>query len=327
MRKGAISLAAFGLLAVTGFGFAYQQQGFLSYEEKEGQINFQCKAQCVINLGAKWSNNLISLNHLKGNGTIIAGVMNGTQFVPISQQTIQEGQTHTKLSLISPQLAGPGLENIQINLVINGDISWNGSTLSFVSANFIDKIGMGWKEYRAKEGQTFYGINLRYGQKILGTSVVVYWYWICVLGLIYLYFKKRLSFAKFLSLAFLIYLCIAIRNQIDYTQATSAVINSYTQAPEWSKTYGNLGDFYEYVAKARKEIKLDDGTTKTCKAYYECAQERPFCVHMWTVFIKPCEKTDSASTSDYQLYYKKTPTNPVGTKIVDFNWSFVYKTK
>lgn len=123
-----------------------------------------------------------------------------------------------------------------------------------------------------------------------------------------------------------LFLIIAIRNQIDYSNTTLDNLKSYTFAEEWKKTYGNLGDFYEFITQSREAIGIKKGN-KECRVYYQCAQERPFCVHMWLVFMKPCEKTEDPSQSDYQIYYKKTPTQVLGTKILEFNNSFVYKTK
>lgn len=142
-----------------------------------------------------------------------------------------------------------------------------------------------------------------------------------------MYFRSKLNMKNALYLAVSIFLIIAIRNQIDYTSTTVSNIKSYTLAEEGKKSYGNLGDFYEFVTQSREVMGIEKEENQSCKAYYSCAQERPFCSHMWLVFMKPCEKTDDPTQSDYQIYYKKAPTQVLGTKILEFNNSFVYKTK
>jgi hypothetical protein len=51
-----------------------------------------------------------------------------------------------------------------------------------------------------------------------------------------------------------LFLIIAIRNQIDYSNTTLDNLKSYTFAEEWKKTYGNLGDFYEFITQSREAI-------------------------------------------------------------------------
>ena len=67
-----------------------------------------------------------------------------------------------------------------------------------------------------------------------------------------MYFRSKLNMKNALYLAVSIFLIIAIRNQIDYTSTTVSNIKSYTLAEEGKKSYGNLGDFYEFVTQSRE---------------------------------------------------------------------------
>lgn len=315
-----VSLCSLLLASTT---YAYTQQGFQSYQELNGGIDFTCTNQCVIQLGAKGDNDIISINNLSGNGTVAVAVagQNG-QLIPISQQAVSSS---VKL-MASKYNWKPVPNTAPINLIFQGNISGKGSIVSLAPSNFVDNIGMAWKTFWTNEGQTFYGINIRYGHKLNGTWVVVAAFRVFILGIVYLYFKKRLRFQNVLYLALSLFLVIAIRNQLDYSKTTINNLKTYTFASEWSKSYGNLGDFYEFISKSRDVMRIETLNT-SCKIYYSCLQDRPFCAHMQWVFLKPCEKTDTASDSDYQIYYKKPGPNPLGTKLLDFNGSSVYKTR
>jgi hypothetical protein len=301
---------------------AYQNQGFESWSE-QGGINFSCKTQCLIDLGMKGTNNLFQISGVEWNGTIIVGNISNGQLIPIASSPVKNGRA----KLFVDSYGGQDLpEQLPLVMIIDGNMTATNGSISSMKANGIDKIKIGWNSFWTNEGQTFYGINLRYGAKRGDTSVVVIWYWIFFLGLIVLYFRNKLNMKNTLYLGVSLFLIIAIRNQIDYSNTTLDNLKSYTFAEEWKKTYGNLGDFYEFITQSREAIGIKKGN-KECRVYYQCAQERPFCVHMWLVFMKPCEKTEDPSQSDYQIYYKKTPTQVLGTKILEFNNSFVYKTK
>jgi hypothetical protein len=316
-----------GLLSVICYllpAFAYTQQGFVSYSEANGNINFSCATQCAIQLGTKGSNDMITINNLSWDGIAIVGIMGqNNQLIPVTQQPI-----NSSIKLMVSQFQWQDIpDSSQLTLIFQGSVQANASALSLTQSNFIDSIGGAWKTFWANEGQTFYGINLRYGHKLNSSSVVIVSYRIFILWLIYLYFKKKFNLKNALYLGLGLFLILAIRNQIDYSKVTIDNLKSYTFASEGNKHYGNLWDYYEFITNAREKIWIKDWEQKDCKVFYSCWQDRPFCIHMRTVFMKPCSKTDSMQESDYQLYYKKQAASPIGTKILEFKWSTVYKTK
>ncbi|MFA7284750.1 MAG: hypothetical protein WC004_02925 [Candidatus Absconditabacterales bacterium] len=315
-----IIIASIGIRSLPAL--AYQTKGFDSYVETAGTIQFSCSSQCTIALGEKGDNSIVKISGLSGNGTVIAGAMTD-QLYTLGSQPVAPYMAFSVDSFNNQPIPA----QVPIVLVIQGSISTTNGSILFTQANFVDKLSQGWKEFWSDEGQTFYGINLRYGQKINGTSVVTIGYRLFIIALAWLYFKNKLNIKMAIVAAIAIYLVIALRNQVDYSNVTINNIKSYTLAESGSKVYGNLGDYYEFINRVRAAMKLDDGKQKVCKTYTECLQERPFCVHMNAVFMKPCEYTATANQSDYQIYYKKTPAAPFGKKILEFNGSSLYQTK
>ncbi len=322
MRKlylGAIIMAS---LAISSSVVAYETQGFDSYTENGNSIQFSCSNQCIIMLGEKGNNDMIKVTGVTGAGELIAWAMTD-QLYAVTNSPIQDNVS-LRVNSFNNQPIPP---QVPMVLVIQGTASATQWSILFTQANVVDNIGQAWKDFWAKEGQTFYGINLRYGTKILDVSIVTIGYRIFVLGLILLYLKKKLTIQNSFYLGLGLFLLIGLRNQIDYSQTTSNNIQSYVLAESGSKVYGNLGDYYEFMSNARKVMELDSSDPKACKLYTDCSQPWPFCVHMDAVFMKPCEKVENASDSDYQIYYKKEPVQSLGTKIREFNWSYLYQTK
>lgn len=322
MIKQIVSTVAASALLVSIPMFAYQTQGFDSYTENAGSIQFVCSSQCTIALGEKGTNDIIKISGLSGNGTIVAWAMTD-QFYPLGSQSIKQQLTFMVNSFNNQPIPN----QVPIVLVVQWNVSAANGSILFTQANIIDKVSQWRKEFWANEWQTFYGINLRYGQKIWGTSVVTIWYRLFIIALAWLYFKNKLTIKMAIVVAMGIYLVIALRNQIDYSKVTINNIQSYTLAEPGNKVYGNLGDYYEFINRVREAIQLDGEKQKSCKAHTDCWQERPFCVHMNSVFMKPCEYTPNANQSDYQIYYKKTPSAPIGKKLLEFNGSSLYQTK
>jgi len=64
-------------------------------------------------------------------------------------------------------------EQLPLVMIIDGNMTATNGSINSMKANGIDKIKIGWNSFWTNEGQTFYGINLRYGVKRGDTSVVV----------------------------------------------------------------------------------------------------------------------------------------------------------
>lgn len=300
--------------------FAYQNQWFDSYTENGNSITFSCSNQCVLILGEKSKNDMIKISGLKGDGDAVAGVMGTNQFYPITNKKASENP-----SFIVNSLNGQAIpSNAPVALVFQGKVSATNASILFTQSNIVDKIGQIRSDFRANEPMTFYSINLRYGVKLLGTPIVVIWYWVFFLGLIILYVKKRFNVKNTLYLALSIFMIIAIKNLIATSAITIDGLQTYSFANSGSKVYANLGDNYEFMSLARKAMKIDDQQIHSCKVYLECGQERPYCVHADYIFIKPCESTKIIWEADFAIYYQKTPTSTAWRRtILERNGSFV----
>lgn len=310
------------------FVSAYQQQGFDSYSETTNNtISFICNGQCLIFLGEKWTNDSLFVDNITGQGQIIVGALwQNNQLVPITQEPITNNKSFYQLPIENPQI-GEIPPQAQIVLVFVGDIQATESHTTLQKLTFWEKVIKNRSYFRKNEGQTFYWINLRYGQKIWNTSIIVIWYRLFLFGAILLLFKNKLSLQNLFYLSVILILLVGIRNQIDYSKTTRDNLQSYTFAQAEEKNYSNLWDYYEFISKVRNTIWLDQDWQKQCMIYLHCAQERPYCAHLETVFIQPCTVTKDITKSNYQLYYKQWPDTIFWEKILEFNGSFLYSNK
>lgn len=322
--KYIILLLLFVCFAVVSSVFWFEQQWFTQYTETSQGISFSCTQQCFILLWNKWSNDSVTVKWIQGQGQMIVWALGQNwQLIPLGQQNIVKDQSDYVLIINSSQ--GDIPTDAQLWVVFVGSISAVDMQISLWSLSFWDKIIEWWRGFWLNEWQTFYGINLRYGHKIWSTSVVIIWYRVVVLTLIVFLFLWRFRFKNILYVSLVVYLLIAVRNQIDYSVTTKQWLQTYVFASSWSKVYGNLWDYYEFIDRARWVMRIEDKMVKRCRVYLECTQERPFCAHMNTVFMKPCEPTNDITQSDYQIYYKKSPDKIFWVKLLEFNNSFVYK--
>lgn len=303
--------------------FWYEQQWFSQYEERLQGISFSCTQQCFILLWNKWDSDSITIQWIEGQWQIVAVVLdqNG-QLIPLSQQNLSWEEY--VLSLSSPQKIP---SQAQIWILFIGTINAVDAKIILWSLSFWWELSQWWKLFWINEWQTFYGINLRYGQKVWSWSIVEVSYFLCIIVGIILLFSWRRKKRNILYIVVVLYLLIAIRNQIDHTKVTIDGLNSYSWDESWSKTYGNLWDFYEFVEGVRNTIWLDEWWSKQCNIYYECSQPWPYCAHMESVFMKPCDKVETIEQSDYQIYYKTSPATRLGNQIFELEGSSLYQTK
>ena len=313
---------------------AYQQQGFAQFQELDGNINFVCTGQCFALIGPIAGSDYISLNgNLQGNGSIGYGFLVGQQIAPAD--TIQVNWD----IMINQQFPFAKLpfyvqlpKEAQLIILVQGSVMGSQFTANIWFMDFYQKIGQWRKDFRQMEPLTPYSINLRYGVKINGTSLLQYGYRIFLLAALYiLFFVKWDKNKKFRNIFFRgigIFLFIGIRNLITYTWIVDQGIKTYVQPSMENKTFFDLWDYISFTDKIRKTLKLDT-EKRVCKIYIDSFQDRPFKPHRELLYLKPCTITLTWSEADYSIYYKKPIfTGDLNkTVLINFNGSYLLKNK
>lgn len=321
------------LLLFPIFGFTYQQQGFSQYQENFWSVNFVCAWQCVMLVGQTDQYDMITANwQLSGQGFLGYWFLVGQQIIPWETMQINgNGIVAQDFIFARSQTFSQIPANSQIVIILEGNI--NGTikpSLDVLGGG--QKIAMAWNDFREMETLTPYSINLRYGVKLLWTSIVQYGYWIFILVALYiLVFAKRRKEQKYQRIFFWgigIFLFIGARNLISYTRIVDQWLKNYTQSIGDNKTFFDLWDYIVFTDKVRKELKLDEGT-KTCKIQINSFQDRPFTAHRESVYLKPCISVKTWSLADYILYYKKPISKEDLQKpvLINFNGSYLLQNK
>lgn len=307
-----------GLIGTSSY--AYQTQGFWSRKENSNSIEFSCTNQCAIALGEKWDNNIFWLSQVEWNWTMTIGVNNNGQVIPLNNSEFKKWWAKLYITSYNGQ---PIPKQAQLIMILQGNISSTKASLEIMQSNWVDTIRFWWKEFWNIEPQTFYSINLRYGQKRLWTNWYGFLYLIGIIILLILYWNKKLTTQTLWLTCITLIIIVFFRNMIDYSHITIWSLDNYYS--KW--VYGNLWDYYTFTKKVTTLIVEPIIKNKnSCKIYLSCGQERPFCAHLKTVFIKPCTIVDSIWDSDYQLYYKNTPLGIQNT-LYNQDWSSISKTK
>lgn len=314
--------------------FAYQQQGFSQYQESDGNMNFVCTGQCFALMAPfAWSDYISLRGTLQGNGMIGYGFLVGQQILP--GDTVQvngETQVDQQFSFAKLPFYSQIPTTAQVVFIVQGNITWNMLWVQIWSMDTYQKVGQWWKDFWQMETLTPYSINLRYGVKILGTSIIQYGYWIfAIIALLILFFAKWNKEEKYRKIFFLglgIFLFIGIRNLITYTWIVSQGLTTFTYQSSDNKTFFDLWDYIAFTDKIRKTLKLDE-SKNICKIYVNSFQDRPFKAHRDNLYIKPCIDVLTWSEADYIIYYKK----PLATWdlqkniLVNFNGSYLLSNK
>lgn len=324
------------LLAFVAFpSFAqYQQQWFSQFQSLDGNIDFVCTGQCFALIGpVAWSDYALFRGTLQGEGVVGYGFLVGQQIVP--GETVQvngETSVNQQFSFNALSFYAQLPAEAQLVLIAQGNVTGMSVWLEAWFMTFYNKIGQWWKDFWKMEPLTPYSINLRYGAKILWTSIVQYGYWIFFFVALYLlFFAKWNKEKKYRSIFFLgigIFLFIGMRNIITYTSIVDQWLNSYTNQSLDDKTFFDLWDYIVFTDKIRKTLDLDAGK-KDCTIFVDSFQDRPFKAHWESVYLKPCTLTLTWSEADYLLYYRK----PVATwdaqksVLVEFHWNYLLLNK
>ncbi len=328
-----LSAVLFGLsLCVWLTCFAYQQQWFSTYQELDGNMNFSCTSQCFALIGSLSGSDYVTLKWIfQWNGVIGYGFLAGQQIIPWETlqlngwATLDQKFSFTKLSYYTQVPA-----SAQMLLIIQGVITWNNVWMHLGFMDFYQKIGQSWTDFWKMETLTPYSINLRYGVKLMGTSIIQYGYWIFFLGalgiLFFVRWNKEKKYRKIFFLWIGIFLFIGIRNAITYTWIVDQWLKSYTYQSPDNKTFFDLWDYLTFTDKIRTTLWLDQWK-KECKISINSLQDWPFKPHRTTFYLKPCSVVSTWLQADYIISYHMPLTGELVNKtiLLQFNGSYLLK--
>lgn len=321
------------LLLFPIFGFTYQQQGFSQFQENLWKIDFICKSQCITIIWATDQYDILDINW-QTNGQWVFGYwfLVWQQIIPWEIIQINWNSTINQKFIFSrSQVFSQIPKGSQIVLIMEGWLEGKiKPELTFLS--FWEKIWMWWKEFWTMETLTPYSINLRYGVKVLWTSILQYGYRIFILATAYILVfskdKKEKKYQKIFFRGIGIFLFIWIRNFITYTRIVDKWLKNYTHQTTENNTFFDLWDYIAITDKIRKELNLDDKNI-SCKIKIHSFQDWPFRFHRENLYLKPCIWVMTWSEADYTLYYKKPIQQEDKDKkiLIDFNWSYLLQNK
>ena len=309
--------------------YGYQQQGFSSYSENGSGINFSCSTQCLLLLWPLSSNDILDVAwSLIGQGQIGYGFLIGQQIYPGKVMPITDVLSY-QFDLYDNQVYSQiPKDQAQLVLIIEWNAQWTDIWLDIYSMGMGDTIAQIWTDFRKNETLMPYSINLRYGIKLLGVSLVKVLYIIFILGGIYIlitprYKKKRRQMLFYRWIALILFLWI--RNMINWIDRTVTWLQNYAFVQSDDKVFFDLGDYIVFADKMRDVLKLDEKLGQEDCNIMSYGQWWPFINHLEAVYIKPCEPIADKSLADYIIYYHQEilPEDMNKKKLLEFNGSVV----
>lgn len=309
---------------------AYQQQGFSQFTENGTTIQFSCPSQCVILLDQIGSKALLSFKgNINGQGVLMYWFLVNNQVVPGEQVSVAGPmQLDQQWTVSSHPYFSQIPKDAQLVLLVQWSIQGSIDGLRFARMSMGQAWGQARKAFWTKEPLTVYSINLRRWVNVFGWSLTTWMYVIFLIGAVYMLFTKKATRQNILLLAVGVFLFLGYRNFIDYATITRNGLESYTRKKWADKKFANLDDFYYVLDQSRKIIDKTHplNTSQTsCKLYMECFQDRPFCVHAYRLFLKPCQKVDTIEQADFVFLYKKEIPAQFSAlpKLFEYNGSFL----
>lgn len=267
-------------------------------------MTFACENQCIVVLWTLGSNDYLNLQGtVEGQGTIGFWFLIGEQVAPGPMMNVQwQGKIDQKFSFSEVQFISQIPKEAQVVLLVQGKVKGNEVVANLRYLSFFEKFDQAWKDFWKMEPMTPYTINLRYGVKMLGTSIVQYWYILFILAAVYIWlFTKKNKEHKQQAILFFgigIFLFIGLRN----------LITDFTIVQQWVKWYTtnkmlfDLNDYIPFTDQIRKKLDLDTGK-KECTIQVHAFQDRPFKAHRESVYLKPCKLVNTWTEADYIIYY------------------------
>lgn len=231
-----------------------KQSGFSSiFQNADGVFVFDCKSECLVVIWEMRSKSLLTLQgQLQGQGSIGYGFLVGQQVIP--WEFVEVGATLKKDWIFknSPYFSHL-LADTQIVLIVQGQVSTENLTVKIGNLTLGKRLVQMREDFKSYEGLTVYSINLRYGQKLLGTSVVVYAYWISGIGLVILVLRRKAKLQNVLLLFGAVFLILTVRNTVDYVH----IVRDEARGMQ-EQSFPVLGDMYDFVKGVREKLGLDN---------------------------------------------------------------------
>jgi hypothetical protein len=252
MKKGIVCLA---LLFLSNSAFAYQQQWFTSYEEKDNKISFTCTKECALILGAKESNNLVQVSWVQWSWQIIVWVIAaGNQIFPIKILPSQ-----TSFQVLVESVNGQVLPaQAPVALIFQWNMNMQWWTISLANAGRMTKFGQWWDEFWTFDTFRPYTINLLKGPMAWGRSANNIFFYIFLLGAIFIFIKhgkKRRNIKKYIFMLWLIvWVMYDIRMWAEMIWYYHHDYVHYISPTSDAKTYRDRGDFYRFVEFTKREV-------------------------------------------------------------------------
>jgi len=181
---------------LSSFGLAFEQQGFSEYQENNKEVSFLCQNQCFLLLWDLANNDVIKVHgDINGNGIFGYGFLVGQQVAPWEMvQVSWPSSIDTTYIFSKNQLFDQIPKEAKILLVFQGNVWSQAMSIQLWKLGFWEKTQQLWKDFWTIEPITPYSINLRYGVKLIDTSLIKIWYIVFVLLAIFILSAK--SFAK-----------------------------------------------------------------------------------------------------------------------------------
>jgi len=321
--KIVLILLAIWVFSYSAYWFDWQQW-FNNFKEKNNLITGSCEKQCFIFLDKLWNNDKLNINlNFTWNWKFGYWFLIWKQVIPwkifgIKWKNILNYDFIFSENKYFSQIP----QKSELILIFEWNIDINKLSYKLIENWFIDNILLWWWDFWNMETLTPYSINLRYWVKILGTSILKYWYIIFFLFFLFtLFFKKYRKIDVYILFWLGLYLFIGFRNLITYTNITKTWLETYVYSDYENKKFFDLWDYIVFTDKVIKAI-----DQKKCNVYMKSIRDWPFKSHMISFYLKPCDIVNNISEADYVIYYKKNYKKNIKWNIlVDYNGSYLLK--
>jgi hypothetical protein len=144
-------------------------------------------------------------------------------------------------------------KDAQIIFIVQGALQAERMNIAVKGLNTFQKLPYWWSDFLTYEPLTVYSINLRYGQKLLGTSIVQRAYWISIIGLVVLIIRRKAKLQNVLLVFGTVFLFLTIRNTRDYGHIVVDEIKGFK-----NQNFPVVGEMYEFVKGGRAVLGLDE---------------------------------------------------------------------
>lgn len=252
----------FLLFFVTLPTFAYQQQGFSSYQENGSTVDFVCTSQCVLVLD-EWAGTdaLHIAGQIQGQGTIGYGFLVGQQIAPGWSIEVRDGILDTDFSVSDSPMFAQLPSTYSIVLLVQGNIQASQVSFKASSYSLFQNIAQWFSQALAYKEYNPRTINFLEWPLWNGVYINKYFLpWIVVLlivaWLVYLLNTRPESKKKafFFGVGVLVFFWIffdflSTVNQSKIYQQTMSATNSMDNA-----RVGRSSDFYQFLDFVKTKV-------------------------------------------------------------------------